>query len=359
MGDRGETLPSVTNLQDQQIKTRHETHCRLCGELGGFLYEKFQDRVFGTLGEWNLRKCPKAECGLVWLDPVLTEEYIGQAYKNYYTHNQPTPLAGLVNKAYWAVWKSYLRHRFGYTKGTGGAWTAMLWPLALLHPGGRAELDSASMYLPAPNAGARVLDVGCGSGVLLERMQSLGWNAEGLEIDIPAVEAARKRGVQVRAGTLHEQRYPTGHFDAVHMSQVIEHVHEPLEVLAECNRILKPGGKLVITTPNIESWGHKRFGGDWAYLDPPRHLCLFNRIALSTAATRQGFRVEQIATTARAVWVAGAMSGQIRRNGAIDMARFHKAGWLVYGLIYQLRERFALLRDADAGDDLLLIATKS
>jgi hypothetical protein len=41
------------------------------------------------------------------------------------------------------------------------------------------------------------------------------------------------------------------------------------------------------------------------------------------------------------------------------MAHFHKAGWLVYGLIYQLRERFALLWDADAGDDLLLIATKS
>lgn len=348
----------MTNPQEQKIKTRTETHCRLCGETGELLYSKVQDRVFGTPGEWSLKKCPKSECSLVWLDPVLTEECIGQAYKNYYTRNQPTPLAGLLNRAYWAVWKSYLRHRFGYTKGTGAKWTTLLWPLALLHPGGRAELDAASMYLPAPQTGARVLDVGCGSGVLLERMQSLGWDAEGLEIDLGGAEAARARGVKVRIGTLHQQQYPTGHFDAVHMSQVIEHVHEPLEILAECNRILKPGGKLVITTPNVASWGHKQFGGDWAYLDPPRHMCLFNRRNLSAAATSQGFRTEQSLTTVRAVWVAGAMSGQIRRNGEINMANFHKAGWLVYGLIYQLRERFALLRNADAGDDLLLIATK-
>jgi 2-polyprenyl-3-methyl-5-hydroxy-6-metoxy-1,4-benzoquinol methylase len=348
----------MPNKSDSEIRTRPVPNCCLCGTAGNLIYEKFQDRVFGAPSTWDLRKCPAPECGLVWLDPVPIEEDIGLAYQNYYTHNQPTPLAGLANRAYWTIWKSYLRHRFGYGRGTGPAWTAVLWPLALLHPGGRAELDSAAMYLPAPNSSARVLDIGCGSGVLLERMQSLGWEAEGVEIDTAAVETARARGARVRIGTLHTQQYPAGHFDAVHMSQVLEHVHDPLALLAECNRILKPGGKVVVTTPNVDSWGHARFCRAWAYLDPPRHLCLFNRRTLSAAANLQNFRVQQICTTVRAVWVAGAMSGQIRRYGKIDMARFHKAGWLVYGLTYQLRERLALMRDADAGDDLLLIATK-
>ncbi len=157
--------------------------------------------------------------------------------------------------------------RFGYTQGAGPKWRRLVAPLALLHPGGRDELDAAAMHLPAPAGAARVLDVGCGSGVLLARMQSLGWQVEGVEVDPDGVKAARARGVPVRLGMLEKQGFPDNHFDAVHSAHVIEHVYDPLSLLRECHRILKPGGTLVILTPNIASI---RTQAVWLGLAEPR-----------------------------------------------------------------------------------------
>ncbi len=345
-------------MANEPILTRAEPNCRLCGAAGQLLYENFRDCVFNAPGIWNQRKCPRPGCGLVWLDPVPTEEDIGKVYEAYYTHNQPTPLAGLISNACWAVWKSYLRHRFNYRQGTGPAGTSLLWPLAMLHPGGRAELDSAAMYLPAPNSPSRVLDVGCGAGVLLKRMQDMGWEARGQEIDPKAVSAAQARGVRVDLGTLHEQKYPGDHFDAVHTAHVIEHVHDPAALLRESYRILKPGGILVVLTPNVESFGHAHFGKAWLNLDPPRHLVLFSRKTLRKLAEREGFHVQRLETTVRTAWVYGAMSRQIRRTGRSSMADLGKPLCLLHGIIFQLRERLALRANPDAGDELLLIARK-
>jgi 2-polyprenyl-3-methyl-5-hydroxy-6-metoxy-1,4-benzoquinol methylase len=295
---------------------------------------------------------------LVWLDPRPVPEEIGKAYAGYYTHSQPEPGASWLRDSVWAIWRSYLGVRFGYRQSAGPAWRRLVAPLALLHPGGRDELDSAAMYLPAPTAPARLLDVGCGSGVLLARMQSLGWDVEGVEVDAAAVEAARRRGVGVRLGTLGHQSFSEASFDAVHSSHVIEHVHDPAGLLRECLRILKPGGRLVILTPNIASWGHALFGPAWLNLDPPRHLFLFNSENLRRLAERAGFAVETLRSTVRTGWVYGALSRQIRRTGRGEMADLGKAGCLAYGVSYQLRQRLALLRQSTAGDELLLIARK-
>lgn len=350
--------PQMTGLKDESLSTRAVPNCLLCGTPGGRLYEGFTDRGFDAPGVWSQRKCPQPECGLVWLDPVPTEEDIGKVYRTYYTHNQPTPLKGLLNSTYWTVWKAYLRHRFNYKHGTGPKWISALWPLALLHPGGRAELDAAAMYLPAPIGSARLLDVGCGAGVALKRMQDMGWEVRGQEIDPKAARSAQDRGVSVDIGTLTEQNYPGEHFDAVHVSHVIEHVHDPLALLRECYRVLKTGAKLVVTTPNIEGYGHRRFGAAWSYLDPPRHLVLFSEKTLGAAAKREGFRTERLSTTPRTAWVAGATSGQIERTGKMDFQSFCEPRWLSYGLLYQIRQRLALFNDPHLGDELLLVATK-
>ena len=345
-------------MANDLIRTRAEPNCRLCGACGQLLYENCRDHTFNASGIWRQLKCPRADCGLVWLDPVPTEEDIGKVYETYYTHNQPTPLAGLVSNACWAVWKSYLRHRFGYRQGTGAAWTSLLWPLALLHPGGRAELDSAAMYLPAPKSQSRVLDVGCGAGVLLKRMQDMGWEARGQEVDPKAVSAAQARGVRVDLGTLREQKYPDAYFDAVHMAHVIEHVHDPAALLRECHRILKPGGVLVTLTPNVDGWGHARFGKAWLNLDPPRHLVLFSRKTMRALAEREGFKIQRLDTTVRTSWVYGAMSRQIQRTGRANLGDLGNPLCLLHGILFQLRARLKLRGDPEAGDELLLVATK-
>ncbi|MGI0134289.1 MAG: class I SAM-dependent methyltransferase, partial [Candidatus Micrarchaeaceae archaeon] len=130
------------------------------------------------------------------------------------------------------------------------------------------------MYLPE-RLGGRLLDVGCGSGDTIDEMQRRGWNCEGIDFDPETARIAQERGFSVYVGELHAQRYPGDTFDAIVMSHVIEHVPDPLGLFEECRRILKPGGRLIVLTPNGSSWGHQVFGANWLYLDPPRHLHIF------------------------------------------------------------------------------------
>jgi 2-polyprenyl-3-methyl-5-hydroxy-6-metoxy-1,4-benzoquinol methylase len=264
----------------------------------------------------------------------------------------------LVRDSVYAVWNSYLRVRFGYRQGAGPEWRTVFSPLALLHPGGLDELDSAAMYLPAPHGEAKVLDVGCGSGVLLARMKSLGWETEGVEIDPGGVEAARARGVTVHQGQLADAQFPDNHFDAVHSAHVIEHVYDPVALLRECFRILKPGGRLVVITPNTQGWGHRLFGRAWLNLDPPRHLILFNARTLRVAAEKQGFTIKRLDSTVRSAWVYGALSRRIYRTGRGEMSQLGKPVSLAYGILCQLRERVRRWFNREAGDELLLIARK-
>jgi 2-polyprenyl-3-methyl-5-hydroxy-6-metoxy-1,4-benzoquinol methylase len=342
-----------------RIRTTPAETCRLCGAQGRLLYRDLRDRSFAAPGIWNFRKCQNEACGLVWLDPLPAEEDISKAYEGYYTHNQPQPGPSLLRNIVWGIWLSYLGTRFGYTQGTGPQWHRLFAPLALLHPGGRAELDSAAMHLPAPGRSARVLDVGCGSGVLLARMQSLGWQVEGVEVDPGGVSAARARGVSVRQGSLEQQRYPNHSFDAIHSAHVLEHVHDPLRLLAECGRVLKPGGTLVIATPNIESWGHRQLGVSWSNLDPPRHLLLFSATTLRRAAQDSGLVVRRLVTTIRSAWVYGVLSHSIQRTGRGEVSKLGNPAALAGGILYQLRQRWAMRSDPSGGDELLLLATKA
>ena len=84
--------------------------------------------------------------------------------------------------------------------------------------------------------------------------------------------ALRNRDLKVRVGALEDQSYPPDHFDAVVSSHVTEHVHDPVSLLRECRRVLRPGGLLVVVTSNGKSIGSGRFGTDWRVLEPPRHI---------------------------------------------------------------------------------------
>ncbi len=118
----------------------------------------------------------------------------------------------------------------------------------------------------------RLLEVGCGQGVFLERAASAGWRASGVDVLAPVAELARARGLEVFVGELHEARLPADAFDVVTMSEVIEHVVEPVPLMTEVARILRPGGVAVLGTGNARSWAARWRKERWSYYRFGGHL---------------------------------------------------------------------------------------
>jgi SAM-dependent methyltransferase len=142
--------------------------------------------------------------------------------------------------------------------------------------------------------GGTILDVGCGNGAFLSKMKAPGMRAYGVEFSPDGAKEARRRGLNVKCGTLEQQKYPARFFDVITLNHVFEHVPDPLGTLRELKRILKPGGRIIIAVPNTRSLAAKLFGRYWASLDPPRHLSVHSPRTMRIAADRTGLTVRNI-----------------------------------------------------------------
>jgi 2-polyprenyl-3-methyl-5-hydroxy-6-metoxy-1,4-benzoquinol methylase len=349
-------IMSSQEPEEGLIRSAPRPKCALCGGEGEVIYPRQRDRLFGAGGAWDFKKCSKDTCGLIWLDPMPLEEDIGKAYANYYTHNsQAGPdRAGRLKKIYRRMQQGYLAAKYGYRAGDGSLATRLLGRLFYLFPLRRRGLDGDIRFLPSTPQG-RVLDVGCGSGGWLEFMRELGWNTEGIDFDEGAVNFARQRGLEVRQGHLTQQQYPPGIFDAVVLCHVIEHVPDPVETLRECRRILKPGGKLVLMTPNCASAGHAVFKQDWRGLEPPRHLHLFSTRSMHLLLERAGFgKISVHSHIARSV----IYDSVLLRRGCAGPQPQPSRSANVFARLFNLAELVMLKFNPSAADCVAAVAVK-
>lgn len=319
---------------DDIMRTRHSPDCYLCGATGNSLYEALSDRLFGALGTWNLKKCPNPDCGLVWLDPMPLEEDIGKAYETYYTHSSP-----------------YRPPRFLYR-----LITAIFDRITGLR---QVSRDISFMTLGHTVPGA-LLDVGCGAGVFCQRMQDLGWQVTGVDFDAEAVDTARKSGLDVRYGNLQSADFPDNSFNAITLNHVIEHVYDPIPLLRECYRILKPNGRLVVVTPNSLSRGHQKFGSYWRDLDPPRHIHLFSPRTLRHCAEKSGYSKITTWSTPANTLVIWSSSLDLQRTGRHDVLDNNPPfSIFLQSYLAQYREYFGLRRYFNGGEEAVLTAVKA
>jgi 2-polyprenyl-3-methyl-5-hydroxy-6-metoxy-1,4-benzoquinol methylase len=145
----------------------------------------------------------------------------------------------------------------------------------------------------------RVLDVGCSTGYLAERLQQRGATVVGLDMDERAAELARRFCTEVHVGDIETMELPfePGSFDAIVCGDLIEHVRDPQALLARLRPLLRPGGHLVLSTPNIANWAMRLsllFGRfrytEWGILDKT-HTHFFTRKTLRECLEAAGYRV--------------------------------------------------------------------
>jgi hypothetical protein len=129
---------------------------------------------------------------------------------------------------------------------------------------------------------------------------------------------------------------------------VIEHIADPIRSLEICHRLLRPGGVLSLTTPNLASLGHSLFGRDWIGLDAPRHLVLFTPDSLARCLGRIGFQITRHAPSCTARWSFGESWALSRGTDPIP-ARLR---WKAY--LADLRA----LRQRECAEEIVVVARK-
>lgn len=269
--------------------------CPICGATGRPVYSGQRDRMFDAPGRWSLKRCSNDRCRLAWLDPMPIAADIGKAYTRYYTHapQSNAQAAGAIKRLFLHLKSDYLATRYGYPRGALPLPLPLTGHLLAPFPLRRAEADAEVRFLDAVSNG-QLLDVGCGSGDWLLAMRERGWQVTGVDFDAGAVAVGRQRGLRVRCGPLEDQRFPDESFDAITLNHVIEHVPDPVRTLQECARVLRRGGRLVVSTPNADSLSHHIYKQDWRGLEPPRHLHIFSFDALRDALALAGLRTVRL-----------------------------------------------------------------
>lgn len=224
------------------MKTEH-VNCNVCNEDNTIQIFEARDMLL-THEKFNVVKC--LNCGLVYISPrpmideilrYYTDEYEPHSSKE---NNMRNLSLNIYNKL------------FGY-------------PFL--------ELEHFNF--------GRILDVGCGSGKLLDMLNKRGLETFGTDISSNAIKSAREKGLNVFKGELHDIDFHQEFFDIIIMRHSLEHMYDPKKEIEIAYNILKYDGILMIEVPNIDCLESKLFRKYWFQIDAPRHLYHFNKKTIS------------------------------------------------------------------------------
>jgi 2-polyprenyl-3-methyl-5-hydroxy-6-metoxy-1,4-benzoquinol methylase len=236
--------------------------CNLCGSTRSRVIATGADREYHTSkDEFSFARC--ADCNLVYLNP--------------------RPVAAELPRIYPATYHSYILDR---ASGSRGSFITRMRQRAaarrfrpvMKHLRGLETID--------------LLDVGCGNGWMLQLFKSLDPDRVrtfGVEISEPVCDTARKLGHTVYCGRFEDVNLDRT-FEVVNLTHVIEHVSDPRLVVRKAFNALKPGGLLVLETPNVGAVEWPLFkDGAWGAYHIPRHWYLFDRATIRQLGEAEGF----------------------------------------------------------------------
>ncbi len=215
--------------------------CHLCATPSS-LYHKFSEGTY-----W---RCPN--CRTVFLDPLPTPEAMKKYVEEHYREG---------------LYKENLKGRDLKIK----------------------TFERRLKLLDRFASKGKLLDLGCSSGYMVEVALKDGFDAWGVELSEEAVGAAAP-GIKerIRVGDINQMNI--GQYDVVTAFDILEHTRQPLESLKQWASLIKPGGFLMVATPNTDSWLRVLMGRRWPMLEPYQHTHLFSRRYFNTLLVQAGLR---------------------------------------------------------------------
>jgi 2-polyprenyl-3-methyl-5-hydroxy-6-metoxy-1,4-benzoquinol methylase len=158
-----------------------------------------------------------------------------------------------------------------------------------------------------PLPGDRVLDVGCGSGVVSDLLASMGANVVGVDGNAEAIDFAKatfnRPNLEFRRALVEDLPYPPGSVDRIYCLEVIEHLYQPQvrNLLDTFSRLVRPGGVLTLTTPNYRGlWPAIELAMDRLGVAPPlaehQHVTKFHRASLRALLVSTGWQIQRLST---------------------------------------------------------------
>ena len=224
---KGAVQPSTR--QNPYGASAHAAFCAICGAAA-------QRKLFGA-GTRQITEC--SGCGLARLVPPFTDAERECLYTDPSYHDSLAITSAQGTSA----------GDLGYTA--------------------TSKRRLARRLLALCGSGAEAIEIGCGTGDFLRHCKDVGLRPTGLEISPHAAELCRREhGIDITVGEFSTGVLPEGRFDAVALLHFIEHAANPADVLSEAYRILKPGGVILLTTPNLWGIGTRVFGAGNYALDP-------------------------------------------------------------------------------------------
>lgn len=242
---------AIEPLATSSASTDARTPCECCGSA--------RHAPVATKRGWKLRRCN--DCGIVFVWPQPTQLELEALYRKEagYFATAQTDLTSVPAES--ARWLHDAIAKHGISSGN-------------------------------------LLDLGCANGSLMYAMRGLGWETSGVDVNGDAVEIARKHGLDARVGTLESARFDDNTFDVVYLGDVIEHVPSPGAVCQEIHRVLRPGGLVVMRTPNaacgfasLTLSASSITGSSWAHSEAPYHLHEFTPRGLARLLESIGFDI--------------------------------------------------------------------
>lgn len=258
--------------------------CKICGHSDSNRVHTVREMMFGTGDAFEYIEC--SSCGCLQIADIPSD-MSGYYPSDYYSFDDPYQFKSPKEKF---IASHIAQHSF-HGRNPIGWWYGRRYP-AELHP----QLHRTPTWLKGNklqlNRKSRVLDIGCGAGVLLYEMKDLLGFSSLTGID-PFIESDRhyENGVKVVKAMLsdvHEQ------FDLIMLHHSFEHMPDPLTVLKHLRRLLRPKGWALVRIPICSSFAWRNYGVNWAQLDAPRHFFIHSVASLRILAEQASFNIKEI-----------------------------------------------------------------